>query len=253
MLYAYCMQNRITQAVIAAGGMGTRLRPTTDTIPKVMIPILGKPMLEWHVEQFKKHGVKEFFFTLQYLPDVTTSYFGDGSKWGVKINYFVEKEPLGSAGGIKAFERQLNDEFFFIYGDTFSLVDYTKMVESWAKKPADALGMQRMKKTQNYADADVAELDADGKYVAIHTKPHSAVYPNAYRMRGVFIMRKEILKYVPENTKYDLGKKLLPDIVAKNLKFYSYECGDYSKGIDTLEKWKEVEENIKKLQVEEKA
>jgi mannose-1-phosphate guanylyltransferase/phosphomannomutase len=212
-----------------------------------MIPILGKPMLEWHVEQFKKHGVKEFFFTLKYLPDVIINYFGDGSKWGVKINYFVEKEPLGSAGGIKAFEKQLGNEFFFIYGDTFSLVDYTKVVEEWERKPTDALGMQRMKKTQDYADADVAELDAEGKYVAIHTKPHTAVYPNAYRMRGVFIMKKEILHYVPENTAYDLGKKLLPDIVKRGLKFYSYECDDYSKGIDTLEKWKEVEENVKKF------
>ncbi|MBI2623063.1 MAG: nucleotidyltransferase family protein [Candidatus Liptonbacteria bacterium] len=247
------MQNKITQAVIAAGGQGTRLRPTTETIPKVMIPILGKPMLEWHVEQFKKHGVKEFFFTLQYLPEVITNHFGDGSKWGVKINYFVEKEPLGSAGGIKAFEKQLGDEFFFIYGDTFSLVDYTKMTENWAKKPADALGMQRMKKTQDYADADVAELDADGKFVAIHTKPHTATYPNAHRMRGVFIMRKEILQYVPENTAYDLGKKLMSDIVKRNLKFYSYECDDYSKGIDTIEKWKEVEENVRKLQSEGKA
>ncbi len=256
------MQTRITQAVIAAGGQGTRLRPTTETIPKVMIPILGKPLLEWHVEQFKKHGVTEFFFTLQYLPDVITNYFGDGSKWGVKINYFVEKEPLGSAGGIKAFEGKLGPEFFFIYGDTFSLVDYTKMAAEWAKEPADALGMQRMKKTQDYADADVAELDAEGKFVAIHTKPHSAVYPNAYRMRGVFIMRKEILSYVPAspklqrgepaNTAYDLGKKLLPDIVQRNLKFYSYECDDYSKGIDTVEKWKEVEENLKKLQSEGK-
>jgi NDP-sugar pyrophosphorylase family protein len=247
------MQNRITQAVIAAGGMGTRLRPTTEKIPKVMIPILGKPLLEWHVDQFRKHGVAEFFFTLQYLPHVITDYFGNGAKWGVKIEYFFEKEPLGSAGGLKALEGKLNGDFFFVYGDTFSLVDYTKMQEEWAKKPADALGMQRMKKTQDYADADVAELDVEGKFIAIHTKPHTATYSNAYRMRGVFIMRKEILQYVPENTAYDLGKKLLPDVVARGLKFYSYECDDYSKGIDTVEKWKEVEENVKKLQAEGKA
>lgn len=247
------MQTRITQAIIAAGGKGTRLRPTTETIPKVMIPILGKPLLEWHVEQFNKHGVTELFFTLQYLPEVITNYFGDGSKWGVKINYFLEKEPLGSGGGIKAFEGKLGGEFFLVWGDTFSLVDYTKMTEDWAKKPADALGMQRMKKTQDYADADVAELDGDGKYVAIHTKPHGAVYSNAYRMRGVFILRKEILSYIPPNKLYDIGKHLLPDIVAKNLKFYSYECDDYSKGIDTVEKWKEVEENVRKLQSEGKA
>lgn len=235
----------ITQAIISAGGLGKRLRPTTDTIPKPMIPILGKPMLQWHVEQFKKHGVKEFFFTLHYLPEVVMDYFGDGSKFGVKINYFVEKEPLGSAGAIKKFEKQLDKEFYYIYGDTFSLMDYGKMEEAYMKKE-NPIGMQRMKRTDDYADADVAELDANGKFIAIHAKPHTEKYPNAYRMRGSFILDKKILSYIPEDTAFELGKQLLPKIVAAGENFYSYECDDYSKGIDTMEKWKEVEEHLKK-------
>ncbi|MDO8512476.1 MAG: nucleotidyltransferase family protein [bacterium] len=231
----------ITQAVISCGGLGTRLRPLTDNIPKVMIPIKGKPLLEQHILQFKSHGVREFFFTLHYLPDVIKNYFGDGKAWGVKIHYFVEATPLGSAGGIKQFEKDLHDEFFFIYGDMFSLVDYGKMSMAWKQKPSSALGMQRMKKTSDYADADVAEIDADGKYIAIHTKPHTALYPKAYRMRGTFILRKKILSYIPPNTPYDLGHDLLPDIVNRGMGFYSYECEEYSKGIDTLEKLKEVE------------
>ncbi len=250
------MQTRITQAVIAAGGKGTRLCPTTNTIPKVMIPILGKPLLEWHIDQFKKHGVQEFFLTLQYFPEVIRNYFSNGSKWGVTINYFVEKNPLGSAGGIKAFsaeggsasggeEYRLNDKFFFIYGDTFSLVDYSKMVKVWEQKPEDALGMQRTQKTEEYADADMAELDGEKKMLAIHPKPHQKFYPNAHRLRGIFILRKSILNYIPKNTPYDLGKQLLPDVIARGLKFYGYECEEYSKGIDTVEKWREVESYLK--------
>src|ERR1700722_16464989 len=98
----------IKQAIIAAGGFGTRLRPYTDTVPKPMLPVLGKPVLEWSVEQFKKAGVTNFFFTLHYLPEVVMDYFGDGSKLGVKINYFIEKEPLGEAGAIKKLEPQLD-------------------------------------------------------------------------------------------------------------------------------------------------
>lgn len=237
----------IKQAIISAGGLGTRLRPMTDTMPKPMIPILGKPMLLWHVEQFKKHGVKEFFFTLHYLPEVVMDYFGDGSKFGVKINYFVEKEPLGSAGGIKMFEQKLDKLFYYIYGDTFSLMDYSKMADAYATKK-DPIGMQRMKKTDDYADADVAELDADGRFVKIHGKPHIEKYPNAYRMRGSFILDKKILSYIPANTAFDLGKHLLPKAVEAGENFYSYECDDYSKGIDTVEKWQEVEEHIKKEQ-----
>ncbi|HUC01302.1 MAG TPA: NDP-sugar synthase [Candidatus Paceibacterota bacterium] len=234
----------IEQAIISAGGFGTRLRPATDTIPKPMILIAGKPMLEWHVERFKKYGVREFFFTLHYLPQVVMDHFGDGSAFGVKIEYLVEKEPLGSAGGIRQFGPRLNGLFYYIYGDTFSLMDYGKMAESYAQKK-DPIGMQRTKKTDDYADADVAELDADGRFVKIHGKPHTERYPNAYRMRGAFILDKKILGYIPEGVPSDLGKQVLPAIVAAGENFYSYECDDYSKGIDTMEKWKEVEDHIK--------
>ncbi len=78
--------------------MGTRLKPFTDTAPKPMIPVLGKPLLEWHVEQYKKHGVKDFIFSLGYLPQVVMDYFGDGSRFGVNISYHVETTPLGSFG-----------------------------------------------------------------------------------------------------------------------------------------------------------
>ncbi|MDO8728303.1 MAG: NDP-sugar synthase [bacterium] len=229
----------IKQAIISAGGLGARLRPITDTIPKPMIPILGKPMLEWHVEQLKKHGIKEFFFTLHYLPEVVMDYFGDGSRFGVKINYFVEKEPLGSVGAIKKFESQLDKTFYYIYGDMFSLMDYSKMSEKYAQKE-NPIGMQRMKRTDDYDDADIAELDEDGRCIKIHGKPHTKKYPNVYRMRGSFILDKKVLSYIPEDTVFDLGKQLLPKVIAAGEKFYAYECNDYSKGIDTLEKLKEV-------------
>lgn len=236
----------IKQAIILCAGLGTRLRPLTDTMPKPMIPILGKPLLEWNIEQFKKHGVTEFFINLYHLPNVIRDYFGDGAKLGVKINYFQEKEPLGTAGGVKDFESQLDEMFFVIYGDIFGLMDYSKMAAEFAEYP-DAVGMQRMQKTDDYADADVAELAADSSYVKIHPKPHTEKYPNAYKMKGVFILKREILDYVPANTYYELGKHLLPNLLKRDKKFYSYECGEYTKGIDNMEKYKEVEEYIKKI------
>ena len=233
----------IKQAIISAGGLGTRLRPATDTMPKPMIPILGQPMLLWHLMQFKKHGVTEFFFTLHYLPEVVMEYFGDGSRFGVKANYFVEKTPLGSAGAIKKFNAHLDATFYYIYGDTFSLMDYSKMAAAYALKK-NPIGMQRTKETEDYADADVAEVDGNGRFVKIHGKPHTERHPNAHRPRGSFILDKKILSYIPEDTPFDLGKQLLPAVVAAGENFYSYECNDYSKGIDTFEKWKEVETNL---------
>ena len=235
----------IKQAVILCAGLGTRLRPLTDSMPKPMIQLLGKPLLEWNIEQFKKHGVTEFFINLYYLPDVIRDYFCDGAKWGVKINYFQEKEILGTAGGVKNFANMLDETFFLIYGDMLSLMDYIQMENEFAAYP-DAIGMQRMQRTNNYADADVAELAKDGSFARIHPKPHSEKYPNAYRMKGVFILKKEILDFIPANTFYELGKQLLPDVVSRGKKFYSYECQDYTKGIDTMDKYQEVEEYLRK-------
>jgi mannose-1-phosphate guanylyltransferase/phosphomannomutase len=234
----------IKQAVILSAGLGTRLRPYTDTIPKPMLPVLGKPILEWHIEQFKKYGVEEFFLNLHSLPDVITNYFGDGAKWGVKIHYHIEPTILGTAGGIKPFEDFIHDNFFLIYGDTFSLMNYGRMETAYAQKK-DPIGMQRMKKTDDYADADVAELDVNGRFVKIHHKPHGEAYPNAYRMRGAFIFDKKIFGYIPDNIPFEIGKQLLPKILKVGKNFYSYECDDYSKGIDTVEKWKEVEAYLK--------
>lgn len=211
-----------------------------------MIPISGKPLLQWHIEQFKKYGVKEFFLTLHYLPDVIMQYFSDGSRWGVKIHYAIEEKPLGSAGGLKLFEGKLKDAFFFIYGDIFSVLDYSKMAKNYEQKN-NPVGMQRMKRTDDYTDADVAELDANGKFIAIHKKPHTEKYPNAWRMRGIFILNKKLLSYMPAKITFDLAKDLLPKAIADGENFYSYECDDYSKGIDAIEKWKEVEAKVREL------
>lgn len=238
------MGNKINQAVILCAGLGTRLRPLTDTTPKPMLPLLGKPMLEWNIEQFKKNGVTEFFINLHHLPEVIQGYFGDGSKWGVKINYSLEKEILGTAGGVKSFEDKIGDTFYLIYGDMISLVDYTAMSENFSSKN-NPIGMQRTRRTDDYADADVAELDQDMKFITIHPKPHVEKYANASRMRGVFILNKKILSFVPKNTYYEIGKQLLPDIVHRGENFYGYECGEYSKGIDTIDKYREVEEHLK--------
>ena len=117
----------IRQAGILCAGLGTRLRPFTDQIPKPMLPLLGVPMIEWNIKRFKQFGITEFFINLHYLPEVLKSYLGDGSRLGVRIHYHFEPELLGTAGGIKSFEDQLNEEFFLIYGDIFSNAKKTEI------------------------------------------------------------------------------------------------------------------------------
>ena len=174
-------------------------------------------------------------------------YFGDGSKFGVRIHYSIEKELLGSAGAIKKFEPSLDEIFYYIYGDIFSLMDYGNMEKAYFAK-SDPIGMQRMKKTDDHGDADIAELDAEGRLIAVHPKPHTERYPNAYRMGGSFILNKAILAYIPEDAALEMGKQLIPAVMNDGKNFYAYESDDYSKAIDTMEKWEEVEEYIKTWQ-----
>lgn len=234
------------QAIILSAGFGTRMGELTANIPKVMIPIAGRPLLEHNIEQFKRHGINEFFINLHYLPEKIYEYFGDGSKWGVKINYSFEPVILGTAGGMKQFENKLDNDFFLIYGDIFSLVDYTKMYVFFKKKK-NAIGIQRTQKTDFYEDADVAELDINGKFISIHPKPHIKKYKDAHRMRGIFIFNKDVFKYIPQNIPYEIGKQLLPNLITAGKNFYSYECEDFSKGIDTVEKYKKIQEDFLNL------
>lgn len=237
--------NKISQAVILSAGLGTRLRPLTDTMPKVMVPFLGKPLLLHHIEQLKKHGITDIFINLHYLPKVVMEYFGDGSKFGVHITYAIEKdEILGTAGGVKNFEGKLKNDFFVIYGDVFSLVDYTKMSEAYFKKK-DTLGMTIVGDTDHPEDSDLVEVTDDLLFIKIYPKPHT-VLPKKYKaMRALFIFNEKILKYIPPSTRYEIDHQLLPKILEAQQTFYGYECGDFLKDVGTLERYKKVEEYLK--------
>ena len=234
------------QVLILCAGFGTRLKPLTDTLPKVMLPIGGKPLLERHLEQFKKYGVEEFLINLHYLPEKITDYFDDGSRWGVRITYKYEPEILGTAGAIKNFEKEISDSFFLIYGDIFSLVNYNNLHKYFLDKP-DAIGAEIIGKTDHPCDSDLAEVDDDLRFLKIHQKPHQILLKVFKSMRGVYIFNKKIIDYIPAKKYYEIDHQLLPDILNKNLYFYGYETSDYLKDIGTPERYKKCQEDFKNL------
>ena len=113
------------QAVILAGGAGTRLYPLTLNTPKAMLKIKGQPFLLHVIEELKRSGIKDFVFCIGYLADQFKEFFGDGTRHGIKISYSVEKEFMGTAGALKMAERHLKKDFFVINGDTYLPADYT--------------------------------------------------------------------------------------------------------------------------------
>ncbi len=240
------MQNKITQAVILSAGLGTRLRPLTDSVPKAMLPLGSKPLLQWHIERLKSYGVSEFFVNLFHLPKVVQDYFGDGFKWGVKINYCLEPEIRGTAGGVKNFQGGLRGDFFVCYGDVFNILDFGKMEEVFYARPG-IIGMTVVGDTDHKEDSDLVEVADDLRFIKIHSKPHN-ILPAEYKaMRAAaFIFNERILKYIPADTYYEIDHQLLPDVIAKGEKFYGYETNDYIKDIGTMERYEAVEKYLKK-------
>lgn len=241
------MDKKVEQAVILSAGLGTRLRPLTDNMPKVMVPILDKPLLEYHVEQLVRNGVTNLFVNLHYLPNIIRDHFGDGSKWGAKITYNVEPTLLGTAGGVKEFEKHLGERFFVVYGDVFSMVNYSEMASAFLAKK-NAIGMSVVGRTNHPHDSDLVEVDDNLIFVKIYPKPHTELPQSNYSMKACHLFSKRILEFIPPGKYYEIDHQLLPKVITKKEAVYGYRTNEYLMDIGTLERYLKVQEYVKSLQ-----
>ena len=233
--------------MLLSAGLGTRIRSMFPDIPKVMVPLLGKPLLLWHIELLKQYGINEFFINLHYLPDNITNYFGDGSKFGVKISYTLETpEILGTAGGIKNFETSLQDQFFVLYADTFYKIDFGRLVDFY-KNLTDPIGMATARRTDHPLDSDLAIVGEGGRVLQFLAKPHKELPNDYWGTSAPYIFSKKILEYIPKGKYYEIDHNLVPELLARNYRYYAcpLEKGEFRKDIGTPERYREVEEYLK--------
>src|SRR5262245_59198375 len=160
------------QAIILAGGAGTRLRDRLGDLPKPMIPIGDRPLLEHQVELCQSYGFKDLVFFVHYRADLVQQHFGDGSKWGVLIHYIVEPEPLGTAGAVLAGLDKLAERFLVLYGDTMVNVDLERIWQAHERDRADATLL--LHPNDHPLDSDLVETTADGRVTAFHNRPHAS-------------------------------------------------------------------------------
>lgn len=207
------------KAIIMAGGKGTRLMPLTNSIPKPMVNIIDKPVLEYVVNLCKNHGITEIGITLGYLPDAIVDYFGDGKKFGVNITYFFEDEPLGTAGGVKNAEGYLGEDFVVLSGDAYSEIDLTRAIEFHKQK--ESLFTIVATPHPNPVGYGIIELDFENRIKKFVEKPQ-VVYPSLINT-GIYVMKKTVLNFIPDGF-YDFGKDLLPRLtdVAYAIVDYNY-------------------------------
>jgi mannose-1-phosphate guanylyltransferase len=221
------------KAMILAAGKGTRVRPITHTIPKPMIPILQKPVMEFLLELLRQHGFTEIMVNVSHLAEEIENYFRDGQRFGVQIAYSFEGriedgeligDALGSAGGLKkiqSFQPFFDDTFVVLCGDALIDLDLSEAVRRHREKGAMASLITKRVPKDQVSSYGVVVTDADGRVRSFQEKPAVDEAASDMINTGIYIFEPEVLNYVPEGTPFDIGSDLFPRLVAAGAPFYA--------------------------------
>jgi len=220
------------KAIILAGGKGTRLRPLTAHLPKPMVPLLNRPCMEYSILLLKKHGITDIGVTVQYLGDEIKEYFGDGSNWGVNIQYFEETQPLGTAGGVKNAEAFLDERFLVISGDALTDFDLTQAIAFHEEK--QSMVTMLMKEVDDPTQYGVIETDPSGRIIRFLEKPSwNQVFSHTVNT-GIYILEPEIFSYYAKGVAFDFSKDLFPLLLAENKPMFGVNLKGYWSDIGSL-------------------
>lgn len=227
-------------AVIQAGGKGTRMRELTgDRIPKPMLLLNGKPLLQWQIESAAGWGIREFIIITGHLGDRIQEYFGDGTGLGVRIFYIEEKSPLGSAGSLYELKDWPGtDDFLLIYGDVMSELDLARMLAFHESHMGQATLL--MHPNQHPYDSDLLTVDADGRVTGLLPKgrKREGWYENCVNA-GIYIFSKEVVEQMEGPGWRDLEKDVLTPLMKKG-EVYGYRTPEYVKDVGTPERFRKA-------------
>lgn len=228
------------QAVIIAGGKGTRLRSVIGDLPKPMAPVAGKPLLQHQVELARLHGFTDIILLLGYGASHIRGYLGDGSRFGVRIRHVEETQPLGTAGSVLAILDDLDETFLVMYGDTLLNVDLTRFWQ--AHKSAQPAASLFLHPNDHPNDSDLVELDASGRVRTFHPYPHDPQrdYANLVNAALYVLSRDALAPYAGQTAYRDFGKHLFPHLVAMGTPLLGYRSPEYIKDAGTPERLAKV-------------
>lgn len=237
---------KIDVAVIMAGGKGSRLRSiTNDEIPKPMVPVDGKPLLEYQVEALKEYGIKKIVMIVGHLGEKIMDHFKDGKDFGVDIDYIVEKEPLGTAGAFYYLKDKTDaKDFLLIFGDVFFDIDFDRM-EDFHFKNAALTTLLAHPNGHPY-DSDLIQTDDNGKVIGFDSKNNvrDYWYDNMVNA-GMYIINRELLELVGEPVKIDFEKDILANQVKNEANIYAYHSPEYVKDVGTVDRINATVEELK--------
>ena len=231
------------QVVILAGGKGTRLGDLTRSVPKPMVPLAGKPIIQYQIELARRCGFTQLILLTGHLGEVIENYFGDGRDWGVSIRYCRESVPLGTAGALKEIEDCLEDDFLVFYGDMVMNVDLGELARFHADhKPLATLVVHP---NNHPEESDLVEIEADGRVKAFHPKPRTGerYYRNCANA-ALYVLTRGLLRFIPKGQQSDIGRDILPGVVRAGQTLWGYDTPEYIEDVGTPLRLSETEHDI---------
>jgi len=223
------------QAVILAGGIGTRLRPLTEEIPKPMVHVQDKPFLQYLLELLKSYNmIDEVLLLVSYLGDQIEEYFKDGKSLGVSIKYSYEKSPLGTGGALKNAESKLKNEFLLLNGDTYLPINYNSLIKSFYK--SDKQGLIVAYDNSQWIVPNNLAVNESNIVISYNKKEQTGL---THVDAGAIMLKREVLRYIPEGCICSLEEETFCKLIAKrelsafptNQRFY--DMGSFQ-GLETI-------------------
>jgi len=226
------------KAVIMAGGFGTRLRPLTCNIPKPMVPMANRPMMEHIVALLKSHGIRDIVATLFYQPEIISSYFGDGSSLGVAMQYRKAEADLGTAGSVRNAKDFLDERFLIISGDVLTDFDLTAAIKFHASRKAKATVL--LTRVTNPLQFGVVLTKDDGRIARFLEKPSWGEVFSDTINTGIYILEPEILDLIPAGEEFDFSRNLFPLMLEQEMPLFGYIADGYWRDIGNLHEYQDA-------------
>ena len=233
------------EAMILAAGEGIRLRPLTLTVPKVLLPVAGVPLIEYTLIWLKRHNIREVGINLYHLGEKVKDFIGDGSRFGVKIAYSPEESLLGTAGGVKKMESFFTDTFVVVYGDVLANFDLGAMIKF--HQDNKALATIAVLEVPNPWDVGIIDINETGRLLNFTEKPPRGSKPGNLGSGGVYVLENEFLDNIPSEGFCDFAYNIFPQIIKLGVPVYGYHLnrGDYLLDIGTPENYNRANEDVR--------
>lgn len=231
------------KVVILAGGQGTRMGGLTKDIPKPMVPLAGKPILEHQLNLLSRYNLTDITILVGYKSEIIKNYFKDGVNWGVNIDYYQDPKPLGTSGSLKEIQNDISAPFLLMYGDTILDIHLKDLINFHHKKKSIASLV--VHPNDHPEDSDLIEIDKKGNVINFFSKPHKKnIYFRNLVNAALYVLDPEVFNFIRKGIFSDFGKDIFPKVLSSGKGISAYNTTEYIKDIGTPQRLKEVENDF---------